>query len=270
MTSIPGSAMGNELIHLYGPFAIRSYGLMISIGLLLFILLLKRHPKYKAMHLGDQIIDITIIGIVAGLLGGRLLYTMSEPEALHSIPDFFAFWQGGFSILGCILGVLFTVPWYLRYLKAPIVPLLDLIALHAPLLQSVSRLGCFFAGCCYGEPTTNWWGVIYHDPQSTAPLGICIHPTQLYSAFLLLAIFALLYFVLQYHCTKPGQLTALYLMLVSGERFVVDFWRADRIFYAPLLNTGLSINQLISLGIASGAFILFLWVTYNKRIAKQA
>lgn len=262
--------MGNELIHIYGPFAIRSYGLMIALGLLIFIMLLKRHPKYKAMHLGDKIIDITIIGIIAGLLGGRILYTVSQPEDIHSISDFFAFWQGGFSILGCILGVLFTVPWYLRYLKVPIIPLLDLISLHAPLLQSISRLGCFFAGCCYGEPTAAFWGVVYKDPLSAAPLGICIHPTQVYSSLLLLGIFAVMYFVLQYRFTLPGQLTALYLLLVSFERFIVDFWRADRIYYTPLAFTGISLHQWISLGIATGAFVLFLWVTYNTPRTKHA
>lgn len=256
--------MGNELLHIYGPFAIRSYGLMIALGLLVFILLLKRHPKYKALHLGDKIIDISIIGILAGLVGGRLLYTVSEPDMIHSIADFFSFWQGGFSILGCILGVLFTVPWYLRYLKVPMVPLLDLIALHAPLLQSISRLGCFFAGCCYGEVTSLPWGVIYTDPQSTAPLGICMHPTQLYSSLLLLLIFMVMYFLLQYLFTIPGQLIALYLILVSFERFIVDFWRADRTFSPAIVNTGISLNQWIALGIAGGGFILFLCVTHKK------
>lgn len=256
--------MGNELIHIYGPFAIRSYGLMIALGLLVFVLLLKRHPKYKALHLGDKIIDISIVGILAGLIGGRILFALSEKDGISSVADFFAFWQGGFSILGCILGVLFTIPWYLRYLKVPMVPLLDLIALHAPLLQSISRLGCFFAGCCYGELTNAPWGVIYSDPQSTAPLGVCIHPTQLYSSLLLLGIFALMYFVLQYRCTIPGQLTALYLLLVSLERFIVDFYRADRTFTPALAVTSLSLNQWIALGIAGGAIILFLYVTYKR------
>jgi phosphatidylglycerol:prolipoprotein diacylglycerol transferase len=258
--------MGNELLHIYGPFSIRSYGLMIAIGLALFVWLLQKHPKYKALTLGDKIIDITIVGIIAGLLGGRILFGLSQPEEISSLSDFFSFWNGGFSILGCVLGVLCSIPLYLYYLHVPIIPFLDLIALYAPLLQSISRVGCFFAGCCYGHYTQLPWGVRYTDPYASAPLGICIHPTQLYSSLLLLIIFLGMYYILQNIYTKPGQLTALYLFFIALERFTIDFWRADTLSASPFGITVFSLHQWIALIIAGASAGSFIAITASSRL----
>jgi phosphatidylglycerol:prolipoprotein diacylglycerol transferase len=151
--------------------------------------------------------------------------------------------------------------------RIPLLPFLDLIATYAPLLQSIARLGCFFAGCCFGCVTQVPWATLYTDSASLAPTGMMLHPAQLYSAFGLLLVFIIMYFVARKKCTIPGQQGALYLMLASGERFLTDFWRGDRETVNALTQYGiaLSFHQLLALGIIMIAGILFFSVTYCGR-----
>ncbi len=260
-----GTQMWHTLLHIYGPVSIHSYGLMIAIGLIIFLYLIHRDPRFQALGLASRFNQILLIGIVAALIGGRLLFFISHPEFLTNPLDLITFWQGGFSILGTILAVLFTVPWYLKLVKIPIIPLLDLVAIYAPLLQSISRIGCLLAGCCYGIPTSRPWAIAYTDTGSIAPLYVCLHPTQLYSAISLLLIFSGMYFVLRHRFKKPGQLTCFYILFIGLERFIIDFWRGDRA--TSLL---FSLNQYVAVGMVIGALIGFTYITiYHHRHHKS-
>ncbi len=253
--------MWHTLLHIYGPIAIHGYGLMIAIGLLIFLHLMQKDRRFSILKLAPHITNILIVGIIVGLLGGRILFFIIHPELYENFFSFLAFFNGGFSILGCIIALLISLPLYLGYLHVPIIPFLDLVALYAPLLQSISRVGCFLAGCCYGVPTRMPWGITYTASDSIAPLDVCLHPTQLYSSIGLLLIFALLYFLLQYRFQKDGQLVCLYILLVSLERFIVEFWRGDRATEALL-----SLNHVIAASMIIGAVIGLVITSFNKKI----
>lgn len=255
--------MKRELLAIYGPLSINSYGVAIALGILIFLWLIKKNPQAIKLKLNEHILDLMLISIVTGVLGGRLLYMITEPEADISLFNFFSFWDGGFSLLGAVTAIVPVLAYCLHRIQIPILPCLDVVAIYAPLIQSISRIGCFFAGCCYGCTTTYPWGFTYTDPQSMAPLHQALHPAQLYSAISLLGIFALLYFVLQKVFTKPGQLLAAYLFLISIERFSVDFWRADRVIFNAHTYP-LSLHQNIALYIALAAAIFFIQVTFSK------
>ncbi len=243
----------HTLLHIYGPFAIHSYGLMIALGLLIFMFLIRHDARYKTLKLESRFSMIMIIGIIAAIIGGRMLFFLSYPEQIRNMADFFAFYEGGFSILGSVISVVITIPLYLLYAHIPVIPLLDLLAIYGPLLQSISRIGCLMAGCCYGLPTTQPWGIIYTDTSSVAPLYVCMHPTQLYSATLLMLIFAFQYFIGRKLFRYSGQLLCSYLFLIAFERFIVDVWRGDRTIDA----LHLSINQYVALGIMAAGIIGF-------------
>lgn len=229
-----------QLISLYGPFAIQSFGLFIVLGIIIFTILFLRDPRRKKLISIEQYYNGLSGAIIAGFIGGRLLYMSTNWETFGSLWNIFAFWQGGYSLLGGILALMIFVPWYLKKQEIPILPLVDLVSLYAPFLQAISRMGCFFAGCCYGIHTTSWWGIA-HD---MCP-GELLHPTQLYSAVFLFGIFLFLYLFAQYHFKKAGQLFCVYLILMSIERFIIDFWRADREFIS--LISILSLAQLLAL-----------------------
>lgn len=253
-----------KLLHIYGPIAIHSYGLFIALGIAVFSLFIRRHKKFKQLNLHNHFAEILMVGILAGYVGGRLLSIISQPEAFKSVLEMIAFWQGGFSVLGSVLGILLILPWYLKRLQIPVLPLFDLAAIYGPLLQAIARIGCFFAGCCHGITSNLPWAVTYTDTQSIAPLYTHLHPTQLYSSATLFIIFLLMYFVFQHQFKKPGQLLASYLMLAGAERFIIDFWRADRIFINNPFFTSLSFTQMVALGLMISAGLVFIIQSYKK------
>ena len=268
--------MHAELLPIYGPIAIQSFGLCVVIGLLVFSWFLLRYPKRALIISVDQYTEILFIGIIAGIIGGRLLYVITDWYSLDSFFEIFYLWNGGFSILGTIIAVAITLPLYLSKKHIPIWEFADLVAIHAPLLQSIARLGCFFAGCCYGMPTHAPWGVCYETVRSSIYVdtslfeGVYLHPTQLYSALALFIIFIFMYCIAPYFINKRGQLLSIYLMLTSTERFIVDFWRADRIFIKTygLLHL-ISVHQLIAFIIfvvAGTAFIALNSSAFLKRL----
>lgn len=254
--------MRHTLVHLYEPFSIYSYGLMIALGILIFIWFLQRDPKRAALVSNNQLIDILLLGIVAGFIGGRGLYLITSWSQWNEL-----FRLDGFSIIGSILGILVIMPWYLKKQNIPILEMLDLLALYGPTAQVMGRIGCFLAGCCYGNITDAQWAVVYTDHESLAPLGLCLHPAQLYSAILLLIIFILLYFVFRPLCNKPGQLCTIYLFLVNAERFSTDFFRGDREFFSGEYVQQISIHQWFALILMIVATIGFILVSHRGRTA---
>jgi phosphatidylglycerol:prolipoprotein diacylglycerol transferase len=208
-----------------------------------------------------------MVGIFAGVIGGRLLVVISEPFLYPYWYDWFALWQGGFSILGTIIGVMISLPIYLKKINVPILPFSDLVAIYAPLCQSIARLGCFIAGCCHGIATNSIFAIVYTNPQTLAPYNIAIHPTQLYSSALLFGIFIFMYFIGQRICQKTGELFTMYLSLACLERFFIDFLRDDRI----MITNYFSFHQIVALCIIIFLIIFhyYLSVIHHKKIIRH-
>lgn len=240
------------------------YGIAIAVGIITFAYFVNQDPRRANILSSDQLNSLILWGTLIGILGARLLWVTSNwPMPFHEI---FELWEGGFAVLGSIIGILLFLPFYLKKHQIPVFPLLDLAAIYTPLLQSIARVGCFLAGCCYGMPTNLDWGVIYTHPDVAVPMElryIPIHPTQLYSAILLFVIFLLIHNIFSKYFTKPGQLITVYLMLSSTERFLVDFWRADQEFFDAKYLQILSFHQWIALAIFTSAALLFIRQTKN-------
>jgi len=251
--------IGKTLFHIWGPFSIQSYGFFIVMGIVISTWLLLKNPRRHTIISTEQFNHTLIVSIVSGIIGGRILYLLEEPP-LNFI-DSLKIWEGGLSSLGSILGILIVLPIYLKYIKVPIFKFFDLLAIYTPLMQSIARLGCFFAGCCHGMSTTVPWAVIYKDTNSIAPLHKAIHPTQLYSSIALLITFLLMFFIFSNILKKPGQLISTYLIIGSIERFSIDFLRGDRSFLAKQGILSLfSVHQWISILIIILGFLALLTI----------
>ena len=100
----------------------------------------------------------------------------------------------------------------------------DLVAPGVILAQAIGRVGCTINGCCYGAPTSLPWGVIYTHPASYAPLGVAIHPTQVYELIFCLIVFAVL-LKLRGRLKPDGSIFLIYLSLYSLWRIGIDFLR---------------------------------------------
>jgi phosphatidylglycerol---prolipoprotein diacylglyceryl transferase len=251
-----------KILHLYGPLYINSYGFFIALSILLFLWVGKRDAQRKHLISDDQFLSLIILGIASGVFGGRVLYLISNWYYIDHAYEMIAIWNGGFSILGSIICILLVLSFYLYQQKLNVIAILDFAAIYAPMMQSISRVGCFFAGCCYGKPTVSLFGVIYTHPLSVAPQNIALHPAQLYSSFILFSIFLFLYHSAHTALLKPGQLTFLYLILASMERFALDFIRGDK---EQLANSFFSLNQWIALLIFLPAMSCFFIRSYYTK-----
>ena len=255
------------LLHLYGPFAIHSFGVMIALAVLIMLYLLHQDKKLAKLVSQDQLTNIFQLGFVAAIAGGRIWFLMTSWSTLDHWTDAFLVWSGGLSILGAIIGCMSALNLYFATNGINQPKVFDRIALYAPLTQSISRFGCFFAGCCFGQITNLPWAVVYTNSDSLAPLCVHLHPTQIYSSLLLAAAFLLLLcFDKFYHRQKPGQILYLYIMLTSFERFLVDFFRGDREFFTePTMFTFLSIQQALAACMFAGALVLLIFASIDKK-----
>ena len=104
-------------------------------------------------------------------------------------------------------------------------------------------------------------------PTSVAPLDICLYPTQLYSAFSLFCIGLILYKYQKQISKKPGRLLSTYLISIALERFIVDFWRDDRVMKHP--QDLVSFDQKIAIAVIAAALILFLYTHYKKVLSHE-
>jgi phosphatidylglycerol:prolipoprotein diacylglycerol transferase len=124
----------------------------------------------------------------------------------------------------------------------------------------VGRFGCFFAGCCYGKPTTAPWGITFTDPFAQAnvgtPLGVALHPTQLYEAGAEAVILAILLLSERRGRLYGGRTFWLYMLLYAISRFIIEFYRDD-----PRGSVGIfSTSQFISLILAPLAIGMLIYL----------
>jgi phosphatidylglycerol:prolipoprotein diacylglycerol transferase len=124
------------------------------------------------------------------------------------------------------------------------------------------RQGCFSAGCCWGKPTTLPWGVQFSEAGheiTGVPIGVHLHPTQLYESFTMLIVF---FFLLWLHKKKrfSGQVILAYVVIYAAVRFLIEFVRDDPRGDVLGLTTltGLSTSQLIGIVAGIAALIAFI------------
>ena len=80
-------------------------------------------------------------------------------------PSILAIWRGGIVFLGSVIGGFISILIYSKKRKLKIWQFTDFIAVGLPLGSVLGRLGCVFAGCCWGKTVfhTNASGNIIQD-----------------------------------------------------------------------------------------------------------
>ncbi|MGE4553582.1 MAG: prolipoprotein diacylglyceryl transferase [Desulfovibrionaceae bacterium] len=237
----------------FGGFGLHTYGLLVALAFLASLWWAGVEARAAGLD-AAAMPDIALWVFVGAVLGARLLYVLIDlPHFLAHPLEAVMFWRGGLvysggAVLGAALGI-----WYGRRKRLPVLPWLDAIAPAVALGQGIGRLGCLSAGCCYGAPTGAPWGVTFTSPECLAePLGVPLHPTQLYHAAAAFGTFALLV-ALRGRFRTPGRRVGLYLVLFAVQRVVIEFFRADwRGDAGPL-----SVTQVVALAfLAAGMYLL--------------
>lgn len=253
------------LLHIWGPFCVYTYGAMGALGAFVaYYALCKDHQRASVINQEDCT-QLLMHSIIVGILGGRLLYIISNYSTFTRWVDMLFVHQGGIHMWGVVLALLVFLPCYLYNRQIAVLPVLDIFSIYGSLFQAIARLGCLFAGCCYGAPTDLPWAIRYTNPDTLAPLYCWLHPAQLYSSLSFLCLFALL-LLLRPHIKTAGVISCIYLFLSSLSRLSIDFLRDDREFI-PICKF-FSLHQLIALGLMTTAVILYFGIMYNKRNEK--
>lgn len=179
----------------------------------------------------------------AAYLGAKLFFILTSSQSGQMLQQL-SFWTGGgFVFYGGFIGGVVYLSVFKFYDKSlgvndlwPVVP--SLVFGHA-----LGRVGCFLAGCCYGRPTEQFWGIFLH--------GTHRHPTQLFEAS---ALFILGIYLLKASAPKI-RLLVYYFWIYGAVRFSIESLRGDSIrgqwgVFTP--------SQWISLGLIGLGFAVLL------------
>ena len=148
-------------------------------------------------------------------------------------------------------GAMVVSAWFFK------VPLRDWLPLAVPFFcfaHAWGRLGCFFAGCCFGTPTDSFLGVQFPDasPACDAHGPVPVHPTQLYELVLLVAMGFTLHFAV-----PAAHRVSLYLLVYGAGRFVIEFFRGDNRGSLDLLPSLSPSQHICLLFIVAGAVLVW-------------
>ncbi len=236
-----------------GSVTIHTYGFMIMIGALLGYLYMRSSVQKEMGIDGDKVQTLAILIILGAFIGGKVFFYFEKPSYyFHPPSNMLKNFRTGFVFYGSLLTAFPLAIWYFRREKWPLWPMLDRLAITATIIHGFGRMGCFFAGCCYGQPTQAAWGITFSDSHSQAkPLHEPLHPTQLYSVFLISSIFVVLW-MFKRHKRFEGQLFFIYLMLYAAGRAIIEVFRGD-LRRGFIVDDWLSHSQFISLLIIAGA-----------------
>ena len=234
---------------------IHTYGFFIAMAVLAAMFI----AKYEAKRLGidpDKVVDACFYVVIAAIVGSRLFYVLTNIETFMSAPlEVFKIWNGGLVFYGGFIGSAITLIVYLKIYHLPLGKMADIAALALPLGHAVGRIGCFFAGCCYGKVCQQPWAITFKNPDSLAPLYVQLHPTQLYSSASNFLIFFLIFSFRRFK-KYDGQLFWVYFAIYGINRSIIEVFRGD---YrgGTVLNT-FSISQTIGLSSAFVAVIMLI------------
>jgi phosphatidylglycerol:prolipoprotein diacylglycerol transferase len=221
----------HPILYNLGPVTIYTYGVLLAAAYLLGLKFAMVRGKSRGLD-ETRVLDLGIYIIIAALVGAKLLlffvdfrtYT-SNPRALLDLLR-----EGGVFYGGLILAVAVAL-FYIRRVRLPLWTTTDVFAPGIALGHVVGRFGCFFAGCCWGKPTTVPWAITFHDPfaalNTGTPLDIPLHPTQLYEAGAEALILAILLLTESRGRKYPGRTFWLYMLLYAISRFIIEFYRGD-------------------------------------------
>jgi len=253
--------------HLFLP----TYGFLFASSVLLAWFWFSRRARGMGIS-EDHAFNMCFWALLAGIVGAKLLLVLldwrrflAHPGEIVSILR-----AGGVLLGGVILGAL-TFIFYVRRHGLPLFKLGDAIAAPLALAQSMGRLGCFSAGCCWGKHAEagSAFAVTFTDPnayqQTGVPLDIPLVPVQLVQMVSDLLLAGVLTLLWRRKIRPDGTVFWTYMLLYSIARATIEFWRGDAsrgIWFDGLLST----SQLLSIG---GALIALAMLTRGALLRRR-
>ncbi len=256
------------LVFQLGPFALRWYGLLIALAVLVGLVLSTRLAKARGIDPG-LIADLLPLLVLGAVLGARLYYVALEwRQYASNWVDVLSIWRGGIAIHGALIGGMVTTILFCRWRRQPFWPLLDVLVPSVALGQAIGRWGNFFNSEAYGLPTQLPWKLKIPAANRTPEFleQLYFHPTFLYESLWNLGVAALLLALFRLgnrgRIRLPaGALSCVYLMAYSSGRVWIEGLRIDPLCLfsePPFCEGGIRMAQLMSL-VLIGLGGLGLW-----------
>lgn len=209
-----------------------TYGLLVSLGVLLGLWISVRNSQKQGID-PDNAWNLGIIVVMCGIIGAKILYIINDWSHYAAQPgDIFSLntLQAGGVFSGGLIGAFAAAAWYIRRHHMPALATCDAFAPGLALGHAVGRVGCFAAGCCYGKPTSHFWGVTFTNPLAgtlvDTPLNQALQPTQLFEAAVELVNFFIVAWMLK-RKKFDGQIIGTYFFLYGVARFFLEYLRGD-------------------------------------------
>jgi len=255
-----------------GDFGLPTYGVLAAAGLLTGLFIAVAMARREGLD-PDKTWNLGIWAVLAAIIGAKLLLILNSwsfyaanPREIFTLATLQAggVWQGG------LAGAILFSAFYLRRYRMPVLKTFDAFAPGIALGHGIGRLGCFAAGCCFGRETTVPWAVTFTDPlahaYSQTPLGVPLHPTQLYEFGAELIIFGVL-LVLARRKSFDGQMIGAYLFLYGFARYFFEFFRGDP-DRGSVFGGAMTMTQVIALLMVIGGGAL--WMRWKAEAATAA
>jgi phosphatidylglycerol:prolipoprotein diacylglycerol transferase len=229
----------------------------VALAFLTALWMASRFAKQRGLN-SEKIVNLGVYCALTGMLGAKILMIGLDPEYRKNPMEIFTLatlQSAGIFFGGFALALIFAY-FYMKEQGLPILSTSDIFAPGLALGHGIGRLGCFAAGCCWGKPTHLPWAVTFTSQDTTTgvPLGIPLHPTQLYEAFAEGLICLILLAALK-RAHKDGAIIGLYLVLYGLVRFGVEFLRMHD--SSNPLGGPFTLEQWIALAAAAaGAYLL--------------
>ena len=239
---------------------IHTYGLMVALGFLAALFWI----RYQSRRVGLPTLTMTDLAfwmLVSALVGSRIAFIVVEWRTYLEHPlEIFRVWEGGLVFYGGLIACI-PVAWlFMRRNALNFWKVSDVFMPGVAIGHSIGRIGCFFAGCCYGrvcDPHA-WYAVSFPaGANGFAPPGQPLYPTQLMESAAELLIFLLLAWKSRKKAFD-GQILLLYLILYAILRICIETFRGDS-ERGYIVSNWLSTSQLISLVLLLSAIIVLIY-----------
>ncbi len=256
IASIPSPSRSSISV---GPLELRGYGLMIALGVVAAVWLARRRWVSRG-GLPDQISQIALWAVPAGLIGARAYHVLTDWKRFHyedGWVEAFAVWKGGLGIPGGMAAGILAGVWVARRQRVNLPDVIDAVVPSLPLAQAIGRLGNWFNQELFGSPTDLSWGLEIdraHRPVEHLQAET-FHPTFLYESLWNLALCAALLALDRRRVLRPGALLAAYVFGYGLGRLWIEAVRIDE---ASLI-AGVRVNIWMSLALIAGSLTWLVW-----------
>ena len=236
-----------------GPISVRWYGLLFAMSFVVgyFIMLRIFRKENIPEPLLDQLSMYMLIATVVGARLGHVLFYEPASYLAHPL-DILKIWQGGLASHGAAIGIIVALYLFSRKTRQPFFWVIDRIVIVVALSGFFIRTGNLFNSEIYGNLTNLPWGFIFERAGETLPR----HPTQIYEGlcYLILFFFLLWYYYKKDGKPRPGFLFGVFLIVVFGFRFIVEFIKEPQVEFEIAMT--LNMGQLLSIPLVIAGIII--------------